>query len=160
MPKSNIISVTKRCCTQPFVIVGCLIEKNGKFLLVKEGGKWNQPAGWLELREDIIRGAQREVEEETGLQIKITGFLGVYNLIKQKKEKTLHAIKFIFLAKSINDKIKSEKALEKNWFTAKKIQALKNQLWDMDVLKEIEDYTKGSIYPLEIFSSFTDLSNS
>lgn len=65
-----------RCFTQPFVVVGAIIEKNGKFLLVREGltdrpdyGKWNQPAGWLDLGEDPIAGAKREVEEETDLHL-------------------------------------------------------------------------------------------
>lgn len=43
--------------------------------------------GWLELREEIVAGAKRETEEETGMEIDISGLLGVYTLIKQKNEK-------------------------------------------------------------------------
>ena len=53
------------------VMVGGVIEKEGKFLLVQEAkenckGKWNLPAGHLEINESIFEGAKREIFEETG----------------------------------------------------------------------------------------------
>ena len=55
------------------IVVGGIIEKDGKYLLVKENrgrwkGTWNLPAGCLEDQESIIEGACREVFEETGCQ--------------------------------------------------------------------------------------------
>lgn len=43
MDNKKIIKVTERHVTQPFIVVGCLIEKEGKFLFVYQDGKWNQP---------------------------------------------------------------------------------------------------------------------
>ena len=56
------------------VIVGGIIEKDGKILLVQEKkkscyGKWNIPAGHLEPNESIMHGAIREIKEETGMEI-------------------------------------------------------------------------------------------
>lgn len=43
-----------------------------------EIGKWSIPAGYLDYGEDPELTATREVFEETGLRVKITGVLGVY----------------------------------------------------------------------------------
>lgn len=161
MKTSKIIRISKkdRSAKQPFIIVGCLIEKNGKFLLVKEDGKWNQPAGWLELKENIVEGAKRETEEETGIKVKITDFLGVYTLIKQKRSKILHAVKFIFIGKPISKKKKSLKGIKTDWFSFEEIKKMSGQFWDPDVQKEIDDFIQGKKYLLEVCNNFTDLSN-
>ena len=53
------------------VIVGGIIEKEGKYLLVQEAKKkcyekWNFPAGHLDFNESLEQGAIREIKEETG----------------------------------------------------------------------------------------------
>ena len=54
------------------VIVGGIIEKEGKYLLVQEAKKkcyekWNVPAGHLDFNESLKQGAIREIKEETNL---------------------------------------------------------------------------------------------
>ena len=56
------------------IVVGGIIEKDGKYLLIQEAkkmcyGKWNFPAGRLEFKESLKQGAIREIKEETGLTI-------------------------------------------------------------------------------------------
>ena len=46
--------------------------------MMPEAGKWSIPAGYLDYGEDPELTATREVFEETGLRVKITGVLGVY----------------------------------------------------------------------------------
>lgn len=58
------------------IVAGGLIEKDGKFLLVKENkkickGKWNIPAGGVDDNENVIDAAKREIFEETGCTAKI-----------------------------------------------------------------------------------------
>ena len=64
------------------IVVGGVVEKDGKFLLVKENrgrwkGTWNIPAGKLEEHESVIEGAEREFFEETGCKVEIVEYLGI-----------------------------------------------------------------------------------
>ena len=50
------------------IVVGGIIEKDGKYLLIQEAkkmcyGKWNFPAGRLEFKESLKQGAIREIKE-------------------------------------------------------------------------------------------------
>lgn len=51
-----------------------LIVVDGKIMLLKESpqrsGRWELPGGGLDFGEDIHQGLRREIEEETGLQVK------------------------------------------------------------------------------------------
>ena len=61
---------------KPNTTVAAVIHCNGKFLLVEEieNGNvvFNQPAGHLEADESLIAACQREVIEETGLELSPT----------------------------------------------------------------------------------------
>ncbi len=58
-----------------FDIVGCFIEHDGKFLLLRRhvhkasGDKWGLPAGKLDNGESTKQAVMREIEEETGLAL-------------------------------------------------------------------------------------------
>ena len=66
------------------IIVGGIIEKDNKILMVKEAkkkcyGKWNVPAGHLEDGETIFEGAIREIFEETGCKVRLKNVLPIIN---------------------------------------------------------------------------------
>lgn len=68
------------------VIVGGVLEKEGKVLLVQEAKKkcykkWNIPAGHLDCNETLIQGAIREIKEETGYDVELTGVLNIANRV-------------------------------------------------------------------------------
>jgi len=160
---AETIPVKNKILTQPFVIVGVIIEKDGKFLLVQEKivdkGTWNQPAGWLDLGEDIIAGAKREAEEESGIEIEITGLLGVWNYSNKPRAigKIEHAVKFIFTAKPLSDKLKIQESeiMDAKWFTFDEIKQMKDQLRSMTIIEEIEDFLAGKRYSLDSIKPFT-----
>jgi len=71
MTKEKPVDFKKR-----FDIVGCFVENDGKFLLLRRhlhkanGGKWGLPAGKMDATDRNIKQATlREVEEETGLRL-------------------------------------------------------------------------------------------
>lgn len=57
-----------------------VLDDRGRIALVhrKDNGLWALPGGGMELGESIEDCAVREVLEETGLQVEITGLVGVY----------------------------------------------------------------------------------
>lgn len=57
-----------------------IINDQQEVLLVQraDSGNWTLPGGTFEIGESLDRCAVREVEEETGYQIHITGIIGVY----------------------------------------------------------------------------------
>lgn len=52
---------------------GCLVVNDGCILLVREGGDWLVPGGRVEADESPAVAARREVQEETGLSVEVTG---------------------------------------------------------------------------------------
>jgi len=57
-----------------------VVDAEDRIALVhrKDNGLWALPGGGMELGESIEDCAVREVKEETGLDVKITGLIGVY----------------------------------------------------------------------------------
>ena len=88
------------------ILAGGIIEKDGKYLLVQETqekcqGKWNIPAGGVDDGENVIDAAKREVFEETGCKVEITGILEIIN----KNLEDIDVIIFIFDTKLIEENI-------------------------------------------------------
>lgn len=64
------------------VSVACIIEnEQGQILLQKRSDTetWGTPGGNLELEEHIIEGLNREIREETGLELKNPTLFGIYS---------------------------------------------------------------------------------
>jgi ADP-ribose pyrophosphatase YjhB (NUDIX family) len=58
----------------PLVGVGGVVIDRGRALLIRRGseplkGEWSIPGGLLELGEELAAGVQRELKEETGLDV-------------------------------------------------------------------------------------------
>lgn len=156
--------MTKRVFTQTFGVVGAVLEKDGKILLVKEAenfdvGKWSHPAGWIDIGEDPTEAAKREVLEESGYEIELTGLLGIYSLVRKDAaayvSDTPHAIKLIFKGKLLNDRPKQlhEDVSETKWFAPEEIEAMDSTtLRDVDIKQMVKDYFAGKESPLNILT--------
>ena len=59
---------------------GCVFDTDGKVLLQRRGdsNKWGFPGGAIEIGETPEMAAIREVKEETGLDVKASGLIGIY----------------------------------------------------------------------------------
>lgn len=117
------------------IIVGGVIEKEGKFLLVQEAqeicrGKWNIPAGHLDPNETIFDGAKREVFEETGCRVELTGVLEVAQRVLENDV----WMSVIFKTKLLEENIRFDKSeiLDVKWFNYDEILNMKTELRSYD----------------------------
>ena len=136
------------------IIVGGVIEKDGKFLLVQEGkescrGKWNIPAGHLDPNETIFEGAKREVFEECGCRVELTGVLNITNRVM--KDDVFVGI--VFETKLVEENIKFDKdeILDVKWFTHEEILEMKDELRSYDwITNSITACVDKKVYDLDI----------
>ncbi len=68
----------------PKVVAGVIVEIDGKLVMIKRNlepglGLWILPAGFVDRGEVVEAAAKREVREETGLEVELTGLVGVYS---------------------------------------------------------------------------------
>lgn len=65
----------------PKTDVRAFIMREGKLLLVRESddGLWSLPGGWADVGDSPAKAICREVQEETGLNVKVTKLLGVWD---------------------------------------------------------------------------------
>jgi len=71
---------------KPIVGVGGVVIEDGRALLIKRGsepllGQWSIPGGTLELGETLVEGTARELEEETGLVVRVLDLIEVFERI-------------------------------------------------------------------------------
>jgi len=152
--------MAQRIFTQTFGVVGALIEKDGKFLLVQETkpavkGMWNHPAGWLEIWEDPTEAVKREVKEETGFDFEPQNILGIYSFAKLEGGDVHHAVKIIYIGKILGEQGKywEHEISQTKWFTPEEIENMDlNTLRDKDIKTMVKDYLAGKKYPLDIIT--------
>lgn len=136
------------------VVTGGVVEKNGKFLLVKEKqeickGKWNIPAGGLDPNESLTEGAEREIYEETGCKVKATGILEIFNEVLEG----VNVVCFFFDTKIMDEEIKvdGKEISSVKWFTYDEIQNMKDELRaDGYFLRILKNKIDNNILPLDL----------
>jgi ADP-ribose pyrophosphatase YjhB (NUDIX family) len=117
---------------RPLVGVGAIIIENGRAALIKRGkapllGEWSIPGGMLELGETLRQGAEREALEETGLVVRATELLGVFDrVVPDDKGRTVyHYVLIDFLCEPVAGELcASGDAAEAKWFTLEEVSAL------------------------------------
>ncbi len=104
----------------PIPAAGAIIVKDDRVLLVKRAHPpkvnwWCIPAGFMEWSEHPTDTAVREVEEETGLKIRLTSFFEVYS---GQDDPRNNAVLMLYLADVIGGELRaSDDALEVKYFS-------------------------------------------
>lgn len=70
--------------SDPKVVAAVLVEMDDRLVMIRRAnepgqGLWSFPSGYVDRGEPVETAAIREVREETGLNVSLTGFLGVYS---------------------------------------------------------------------------------
>ena len=92
---------------QPDVTVATVVVADGRLLIVEESvhGRLvlNQPAGHLEPDESLAEAALRETREESGWDVRLTGFLGAYQWKAPGEDghEGRHYLRFAFAAEPV-----------------------------------------------------------
>ncbi len=77
--------------------VGAVVFRGDEVLLVRRGkppflGHWSIPGGGLEFGERLEDAARREVMEETGIEVEISGLIGVFEATPGEAGQTDHIV--------------------------------------------------------------------
>lgn len=68
----------------PKLVAGAIFELDGRIALIQRSippsyGKWTFPGGFVEQGEAVEAAAERETMEESGMEVKVTGIVGIYS---------------------------------------------------------------------------------
>lgn len=142
----------------PHVTVATVVvnqkPEGDEFLLVHEhspsGQVYNQPAGHLEQGESLYEAALRETLEETAWEVELTGFLGVS---RYEAPNGTTYIRHSFVATPIRhqpNRVLDEGIIEALWQPFNTIANGDLNLRSPLVLRDIEKFREGLIYPLSL----------
>lgn len=148
-------------------MVGALIEDEGRYLLVLENhdpdrGKWNLPAGRLDLGENPIDGVRREVKEEAGLTFTPKSIVSITSVYREdvgtKQHSKAHALRIIYCGEakgklsSENNEVNADGEYEiafYKWLSKEEISQPDIKLRYRDILKAISNFESNNVLPLD-----------
>lgn len=139
----------------PHITVACVIEQKNRFLLVREKSEgrivYNQPAGHLEPGESLEEAALRETLEETGWDIQVSHFLGIYHYTAPSNG--VSYVRHCFIAKPLMQRenfVLDPDIIDTCWLRLDELEQQKTNCRSPLVIKVIRDYLNGNRYPLSI----------
>ena len=79
---------------RPIVAVGGVVVHESRVLLIRRGqppmeGRWSIPGGILKLGETIAEGIERELREETGVQVRVLELIEIYEKVFRDRDDLL-----------------------------------------------------------------------
>jgi 8-oxo-dGTP pyrophosphatase MutT (NUDIX family) len=142
----------------PHTTVATVVEDNGRFLMVEENADgevvFNQPAGHLEAGESLIEAARRETLEETGWEVVVEKFLGLYHYTSPANQ--ICYVRSCFIARPLQQDESRQldaEILQTHWLTIDEIRRLGHRLRSPVVLRVLDDYLQGIAYPLSLVNT-------
>lgn len=126
------------------VVVGSLVKRDGKYLLVKENPEgrevYNLPAGHVDKDEQLEAAAVREAKEETGYDVRLIEQIALYH------ESAPQSVKHVYLAEIIGGEEKAQEGeiLEVVWCSFEDVSILEQAgkiraPWVFDVISKFEN---------------------
>ncbi len=125
--------LTREYPVHPMAAASVVIRKGNRILLVQRAtepgrGLWGIPGGLVKLGEKVSDAAIREVQEETGLTVKIEGIFDVVDYISRDSELRVqyHYVIVDFLGHPISGRLKaSSDSLDARWVDIKDLKDYK-----------------------------------
>lgn len=128
---------------------GAVIVRDGRILFQRrtDNGKWGLIGGLVEMNETYEEAALREVREETGLEVKLDSFLGIFHNhdMVWSNGDTAHVISAMFTAEIISGEPRiDEESYELRFFGKDELP----ELFAEDHIAALDAYYRGIRYPL------------
>ena len=150
---------------QPFILIGALLEREGRFLMLKENhdpdkGLWNIPSGKIELGESPLDCVKREVKEEAGLDFEPQQIAMISSVVRHQSlhPQTTHILRVIYTGKFSGqidfagneiDSAGDREIAESRWLTLDEINSGQFPQRHPDVPEAIKRYNSGRLLPLD-----------
>ena len=117
-----------------------VLNELGEILLVKSPYRgWEIPGGQVERGESLSLAAAREVKEESGIIVEITGFCGIFQTVNRSICNT------VFLARPTGGHLTtSEESIEVGWF---KLPEALDMITYENFRERIEHCLKRELHP-------------
>lgn len=108
-----------------------VIDGEGRLLLQRrvDNGLWAMPGGTMEMTESLPQAAVREVREETGYEVEVTGLVGTYtdarHIIAYSDGEVRRQFNVCFRARVVGgEPAVSDESYEVRWFTPAETESL------------------------------------
>ena len=114
-------------------VAGLVLDAQNRVLMIRSPRRdWEFPGGQVEEGEDLITALQREIAEETGINVTVGKLVGVYSNIKS------HIVMFDFLCEMVSGTIRtSPESLAVEWIEQSEVlerivhPAIRDRMRDM-----------------------------
>ena len=128
---------------RPQIAVGAIVIRDNRVLLVRRGqppseGLWEIPGGRVRLGETLQEAIEREVKEETGVNIFPTNPVYTFDLIERDNRGRVrfHYVIVDLIADYVSGEPKpSDDAREAGWFTFQELEKLQISQTSQEALK-------------------------
>ncbi|GIO90949.1 MULTISPECIES: NUDIX hydrolase [Paenibacillus] len=139
------------------MVVNVSIVHEDRVLLIQENKplvrhKWSFPGGRIEKGEPIQAAAVREVKEETGYDVRLTGTTGVYEFISSLNS---HVVLFHFVGEMAGEALRPapDEIQDSRWVRLQDLTSGHIDYRDAGVMRQISDnLLAGNILPLTVFN--------
>ena len=137
---------------------GALIVQDGKILFQRrsDNGRWGLIGGLLELNETYTQGALREIREETGLEVELESFLGIFHNhhMVWSNGDAAHVISAMYTAHIVSGEPRiDEESYELRFFGRDELP----ELFAEDHIAALDAYFSGVRYPLPQENAFREI---
>ena len=128
---------------------GAVSVRDGKILFQRrtDNGRWGLIGGLVEMNETYSQAALREIREETGLEVQLESFLGIFhnhNMVWSNGD-AAHVISAMFTARILSGEPRiDEESYELRFFGKDELP----KLFAEDHIAALDAYFKGVRYPL------------